>query len=1417
MSYIKKLIAMVLTFAMTLSMASIATIQAMQSPIEFNKSKTYAVISKTNNKAIYVHNINWGNNDTKADGDYTKSGKVLPNSIFKITPLDDQSGADSSKGEVKVNIEYQAVDGKLYPMRSEGNDFIFADPNLRNDLCSYIITKTDDGVGTIRDMTRGYYLTVNEQGEIRKLSDDASQATEFTFVENPQLIDNTAYIESVATGKLVTFKNQSDEEYAPISVTGDKENITDNEKFNVGYGTNGDGIKDVVAFQSVSKPGYQIASAKWIDGATPLVGSINRNGGWESIAIEPLGNGQFVLRDAAKGTYVKVNDDNILEAGCEATDEIPDNERFIIHTSQELSEVSHFTFDKSTRTKTSIDLSWGKPLNLYTDIEVYAKASNEVVFNKVTTITNVDHYTVNDLKEGTQYEFYLKFISGNGNLELSDNPVYETKKIKASTRIGEKPQTVTNLKLQQSNNQFTINFDKAKNATHYRILGATSMFGNYTEVATVNTNSAKVNALDSKNKYNNYYKVVALNNGNFGDLDFSNAEEADESEYVSLETELFGRNTFVFSPNDDTTKIDELLNKLFKQQNDYTNDAQFKGNQYQVYFKKGDYTNTSCMYLGFYTTLSGLGKVPTDVKLNNIAIPAYLPAGALGGNGDNATCNFWRSAENLAVYNTGNEQGKAGYGSYRADQLNWAVAQAAPLRRIYSERPIAYDWNYGWASGGYVADSWINASFNDNGNELSAGTFSGQQFYTRNSKLKGNAYGTTLNNFFQGVEASNLPKADGTSGEELLSGQGASNWNIPASDGGQQVFTHIDQTKELAEKPFLYMDDDGEYKVFVPSVQKNTKGISWGEGKDNNGMGAGKSISLDEFYVAKPTDSASDINKALDEGKNIYFTPGTYHAKETIHVKKADTIVLGSGMTSIIPDNDDAAMLVDDVDGVRVAGIIFDAGSHSKYLLKVGKTGSKNSHKDDPTILQDLFFRVGGTTDTLTTADNALEINSHNVLCDHFWIWRADHGTGVAWDGNVSNHGLIVNGDDVTCYALFNEHFNKYDTLWNGENGSTYFYQNEKCYDPISQESWMSHNGSVNGYAAYKVSNNVKKHYAVGLGIYNVFIYTGGTLGENGQPGTLGDGKTVSISMDNAIEVPNNKDVLIENACIQTFANEDGALQKFNSIINGVGSGVSSGITGEGWSRKFLLNYRNGTAVVGKANNSDQKGKYIGVDTIENIKQLGDDDLNLDELKELVNNKKNENLYTEDSYKKYADIYADASKILTTDGLKYSIQKDVDEAVKKLKDSQAQLEIKVNKDELDKLYTDKKDFKEESYTADSWKVFKDALSKAQEVLNNENATQEEVNQAYGALKEATDALKTKTTTPSEEETKGDKLGNANGQGDNQKGQTTQERNAINRNKSKVKTGDNMKVVPYALLMMAAAGGYVTVCRRNKEN
>ena len=353
----------------------------------------------------------------------------------------------------------------------------------------------------------------------------------------------------------------------------------------------------------------------------------------------------------------------------------------------------------------------------------------------------------------------------------------------------------------------------------------------------------------------------------------------------------------------------------------------------------------------------------------------------------------------------------------------------------------------------------------------------------------------------------------------------------------------------------------------------------------------------------------------------------------------------------------------------------------------------------------------------------------------------------------------------------------------------------------------MSHNGSVNGYAAYKVANNVKKHYAVGLGIYNVFIYTGGTLGENGQPGTLGDGKTVSIQMDNAIEVPNSKDVLIENACLQTFANEDGALQKFNHIINGVGSGVSSGIGGEGWSRKFLLSYQNGTAIVGKQNTNDQKGKYIGVDTITDIKQLGDDDLDLDALKALVENKKDANTYTDDSYQAYETVYNEAAEVLTTDGLKYATQKDVDQAVEKLQKAQDALVVKVSKDELNKLYTDKKDLKETDYTADSWKAFKDALQ-------NEDATQDEGDQALASLQNAVNSLKTVSGNNDQPNQKPNDQGQSTkpstGKGHTNKTSSTKKH-------SKVKTGDDMIVVPYALLAMAAAGGYIALQRKNKGN
>ena len=151
--------------------------------------------------------------------------------------------------------------------------------------------------------------------------------------------------------------------------------------------------------------------------------------------------------------------------------------------------------------------------------------------------------------------------------------------------------------------------------------------------------------------------------------------------------------------------------------------------------------------------------------------------------------------------------------------------------------------------------------------------------------------------------------------------------------------------------------------------------------------------------------------------------------------------------------------------------------------MQVGDTGGTQNHDANPTFLFDIFCRVGGAHAGL--AANCVTINSNNVIGDYFWLWRADHGANVGWTSNIADNGLTVNGSDVTLYGLMVEHFQKYQTLWNGENGQVYFYQSEMPYDPPSQAQWM--NGSVNGYASYKIANTVNFHNGWGLGVYCFF------------------------------------------------------------------------------------------------------------------------------------------------------------------------------------------------------------------------------------------------------------------------------------------------------------------------------------------
>ncbi len=450
---------------------------------------------------------------------------------------------------------------------------------------------------------------------------------------------------------------------------------------------------------------------------------------------------------------------------------------------------------------------------------------------------------------------------------------------------------------------------------------------------------------------------------------------------------------------------------------------EFSGNRYALLFKPGSYNVD--VNVGFYTQVLGLGLSPDDVTINGA-----VHAEADWNNG-NATQNFWRDAENLSV-------------TPASGTDRWAVSQAAPYRRMHVRGSLQLD-DGGWSSGGFLADSKIDG-------QVRSG--SQQQWLSRNTQW-GSWSGSNWNMVFVGAT------------------------NAPSGNFPNPPFTVVSQTPTVREKPFLYVGQAGAYNVFVPALRSNTQGISWG-----NGTAAGSSLPISRFFVAKPGVSAATINAALAQGLNLLFTPGIYHLSETIRVTRADTVVLGLGLATLIPDNGVTAMSVADVDGVKVAGLLFDAGTtNSPVLMQVGPNGATQSHAADPTSLHDVFFRIGGAG--VGKATQTLVINSNDVIADHMWLWRADHTFGVGWNSNTAANGLIVNGNNVTIYGLFVEHYQRYQVIWNGNGGRTYFFQNELPYDPPDQASWM--NGGTQGYAAYKVANSVTSHEAWGLGSYCYF------------------------------------------------------------------------------------------------------------------------------------------------------------------------------------------------------------------------------------------------------------------------------------------------------------------------------------------
>jgi hypothetical protein len=530
-----------------------------------------------------------------------------------------------------------------------------------------------------------------------------------------------------------------------------------------------------------------------------------------------------------------------------------------------------------------------------------------------------------------------------------------------------------------------------------------------------------------------------------------------------------GPDVLVFDPSMPAATIQEQIDRVYA----IEQKSEFGSARYALIFLPGVYHVD--VPVGFYTQVLGLGATPDAVEIDgNVHSDASLPR-------NNATCTFWRAAEGFAVKPTGGT-------------MQWAVSQAVPFRRMHVLGNLVLHQSHGWASGGWMSDSLVDGNV-DSGSQ--------QQWISRNSEW-GSWTGSNWNMVFVGVVSP------------------------PAGEWPSPPYTKIDRVPVVREKPFLEVDKKGNWSVSVPALRKDSVGITW-----HGGSTPGRSIPLSRFYVAKPeVDTAGTINAQLARGKDLLFTPGIYELDDALRVTRPNTVVMGLGFATLKPTHGNAAMTTADVDGIEIAGLLFDAGEvKSPMLVEIGPKGSKARHAANPICLHDVFFRVGGAGVGSTEVN--LTINSSDTIVDHTWIWRADHGSGVGWDKNLSANGMVVNGDDVTAYGLFVEHHQEFQVLWNGNGGRTYFYQSEIPYDPPDQASYTSAKG-VNGWASYKVAESATRHEAWGLGVYSVF-------------------RRPNVVLSRAIEVPRTPEVRFHHM-ITVALDDKGAIE---NVIDDAGGSTS--------------------------------------------------------------------------------------------------------------------------------------------------------------------------------------------------------------------------------------------------------------------
>jgi hypothetical protein len=514
-------------------------------------------------------------------------------------------------------------------------------------------------------------------------------------------------------------------------------------------------------------------------------------------------------------------------------------------------------------------------------------------------------------------------------------------------------------------------------------------------------------------------------------------------------------------------------------QSGFCNHGQFSDERYAFLFTPGSYGTD--VPVGYYTSVYGLGTNPGDVTFTG-------EKGVFAEQGcdvfeSGALDTFWRSAENFRT--------TAAYPWAVGAGMTWAVSQAAPLRNVVIDSDL---WLFQYipsscCAAGFASGGWAS------GLTVKGGVHFGsqQQFMVRSSTAE-SFDNTVWNTVFGGV--TNAPTAE-------------------CGNATQSATTNQEVLEVSVEKPFISASEDGQtFSLQVPNVVADSKGPPY----TATTPVASRSVDFSSVYVTDPEkDTAETINEALAAGFDVVISPGIYTLTESLAVNSDDQVILGLGFATLVaPSNGDPAVTVGDVDGVRIAGLLLEAGPYATSdMIKVGSSGSFKGDSVNPTVLTDVFVRVGGPTTGVGPVDSMMNIASGNVIIDNTWLWRADHTLNADPDGpdllvkngdNAVKNGLVVTGEHVIAYGLAAEHTNEDNIAWNGEDGTVLFMQAEIMYDFLGEE-WP--------HSCYAVGEGIEKHTASGIGCYSFFRDEPNAFATSGINTNGGS----SVEIDHAVSV----------------------------------------------------------------------------------------------------------------------------------------------------------------------------------------------------------------------------------------------------------------------------------------------------------